>query len=208
MKSKLSQTSGWRGGLAMSRFNQLFLFLSFFLDGCIFPFPTTVIFIAVSLISPSRSYYNAVISVVALVAGSIAGYALGHYLWLKPDGSFTQLAGYFFDHVPGFTILNYHYIQNLFLKWGNCIIIFSVILPLPYQAYSITAGVFDFNLVVFILLTIILYGLRFLLIAWLIIQFGEGVSIILQKNMRIIVLLIILVFLILLMIYLFGFHAS
>ena len=205
MQSLLSQFYLWTKRLAKGRFSQHFIFLSFFLDACVFPFPTTVIFITVSLLITSRSYYNALISTVAMVTGSIVGYAIGHYLWLLPTGEFTNFALYLFHHVPGFTEVNYHYIQNLALKWGYSILLFSTILPVPYQFYSITAGVFDFNLILFILLTLFFQGSRFLLIAWLTIKYGEGVKTILKKNLKIILLLCLIIISLILIFSLFGF---
>ena len=192
------KSSSWLEKLYKSRFSQLFIFCSFFLDACVFPFPTTVIFITVSLIRPSYSYYNALIASAGMVFGSILGYALGHYLWLIPDGNFTPLARYLFNYVPGFTELNYHYIQGLYLRWGYTILLFSLILPVPYQFYSITAGVFDFNLLLFTFLTLLFQGSRFLLIAWLTIRYGEGMKTLFQKNLKITVLTCIMIILILL----------
>ena len=207
MQNQLNQSSSWTKNLAKSRFSLMFIFASFFLDSCVFPFPTTVIFITASLINPSRSYINALIATVGMVTGSIVGYALGHYLWLLPDGNFTQLATYLFNHIPGFTVLNYHYMQSLLLKWGYSFLLFSVILPVPYQFYSISAGVFDFNIFVFIFLTLFFQGFRFFAFAWLTVRYGEGVKVIFRKNQKIIVIVSILIFLLILISLLYGFKS-
>jgi len=196
MNRELNRTYIWTKKLAKSRYILLFIFLFFFLDSCVFPFPTTVIFITVSLLHPVRSYHNAGIATLGMVTGSFLGYAIGHNLWLLPNGNFTQLALYFFHHTPGFTDLTYHYIQELFVKWGYSILALSVILPVPYQFYSITAGVFDFNLLAFTFATLLFQGLRFLIFAWLITTFGEAVLPSLQKNLKIIGIICICVILI------------
>jgi membrane protein YqaA with SNARE-associated domain len=205
MQRQLNNSSTWTKNLAKSRFSQGIIFISFFLDSCIFPFPTTVIFIAVSVIIPSRSYINALIATVGMVTGSILGYSIGQYLWLLPDGNFTQLATYLFNHIPGFTELNYHYMQSLLLKWGYTFLLFSLILPVPYQFYSITAGVFDFNFFAFILLTLLFQGVRFLTIAWLTVRYGEGVKIIVRKNQKLVVIICVLIVLLILISILYGF---
>ncbi len=207
MQSQLNQSSSWTKNLAKSQFSQLFIFLSFFLDACVFPFPTTVIFITVSLINPSKSYINALISTIGMVTGSLIGYSLGHYLWLLPDGNFTPIATYLFNHVPGFTELNYHHTQGLYLTWGHGLLLFSVILPVPYQFYSITAGVFDFNIFAFTFLTLLFQGARFLAIAWLTVKYGEGVKTLFRKNQKVIALICILLLLILLIFILLGFQS-
>lgn len=196
MNRELNKTYIWTKKLAQSRYIILFIFLSFFLDSSIFPFPTTVIFITVSLLHPARSYLNAAICTLGMVTGSLLGYAIGHNLWLLPNGNFTQLALYFLHHTPGFTDLTYHYIQDQFVKWGYSILALSVILPVPYQFYSITAGVFDFNLLAFTFATLLFQGLRFFLFAWLIITFGETVLPAIQKNLKIIAIICLCVILI------------
>ncbi len=189
MNRELSKTFSWIKKLAQSRYILLFIFIFFFLDSCIFPFPTTVIFITISLLHPTRSYLNAAIATLGMVTGSMIGYTIGHNLWLLPNGNFTQLALYFLHHTPGFTDLTYHYIQDMFVKWGYSILALSVILPVPYQFYSITAGVFDFNLLAFICATLLFQGLRFFIFAWLIIVFGEAVLPSIQKNLKIIAII-------------------
>jgi len=186
MKSLLNQTYAWTLQLAKSRYNLLFIFLFFFLDASIFPFPTTIIFITISLLHPSQSYYNAALAAIGMTTGSLVGYAFGNYMWLLPNGEFTAFAQYLFLHVPGLTIINYHAIQTLYLKWGYSLLCVSTVLPLPYQFFSVAAGVFKFNIYAFSLVTLLVQSVRFLIFAWLIIKYGEGVKLIFQKNLRII----------------------
>jgi len=124
-----------------------------------------------------------------MVLGAIVGYAIGHFLWLLPDGGFTQFAQYLFNHVPGFTEVNYLNAQNLYNKWSYSILLFSTVIPLPYQILSITAGAFEFNIYAFVLATMVFQGLRFFFLAWLIVRYGEGVTAIFKKNMKIIALI-------------------
>lgn len=196
MQIQFNQTYHWALRLAKSQFSLLFIFLSFLLDSCVFPFPTTVIFITVSMLHPARSYYNALIATLGMVAGSLIGYSIGHFSWLLPDGNFTQLALYFFHHTPGFTDQSYHYIQSLFITWGYGILLLSIFLPVPYQFYAITAGIFDFNILAFLLSTLIFQGFRFFLFGWLIIRFGEAVKPVIEKNLKVIALIFIAIILI------------
>ena len=196
MQNLLSRIYLWTKRTAISRFSLLFIFLSFLLDSCVFPFPTTVIFVTVSLLHPARSYFNALIATLGMVGGSLIGYTIGHFLWLLPDGNFTQLALFFFHHTPGFTDQSYHYTQNLFVTWGYSILLLSIILPVPYQFYAISAGVFDFNLAAFLFSTLFFQGFRFFLFAWLIVRYGEEVKPIIEKNLRIIALICIAIILV------------
>ena len=80
MQSLLGQTYAWTIKWSDGRFGLLVIFIFLFLDASIFPLPTTVIFITISLIQPSRSYYNTLIATAAMAIGSIVGYSIGHYL--------------------------------------------------------------------------------------------------------------------------------
>jgi membrane protein YqaA with SNARE-associated domain len=186
MRSLLKQTWDWTLNWSKSRYSVLALFLFMFIDASIFPLPTTVIFITMSLLYPSRSNYNALVATVGMVSGAVLGYGIGHFLWIHPDGGFTGLAHYFFNHIPGFTIDFYNYSRELYIKWSYGILFLSIILPIPYQVYAITAGAFDVNLIWFALLTFFFQGLRYYLLALLVIKFREGVKTIFQKNLKII----------------------
>ena len=195
MQSLVSQTFSWTKKLSKSRYSLLVIFLFLFLDASVFPLPTTIAFITISLIHPLRSYYNALLAVSGMVLGSILGYAIGQYLWLLPDGSYTQFAQYFFNHIPGFTEVNYQNAQNLYLNWSYSILFLSIILPIPYQVISITAGVFNFNIITFILATILFQGFRFFLLSWLIIKYGEEAKIIFRRNLKIITIVSVIIIL-------------
>jgi membrane protein YqaA with SNARE-associated domain len=186
MRSLFKQSFDWAHKWSKSRYSQLVLFVFLFSDASFFPLPTTIIFITISLLYPLRSKYNAVIATIAMVSGAVAGYGIGHYLWLNSEGGYTVIAQYFFTHIPGFTIDLYHNAQALYSKWSYGILFAAIILPIPYQFYSISAGAFDANILMFGFSTLLFQGLRFFGLAYLIDRFGEEVKIMFQKNLKII----------------------
>lgn len=186
MKSLLKQTYDWTLKWSKSRYSMLALFVFLFSDASFFPLPTTVIFITISLLYPLRSNFNAIVATIAMVLGSLAGYGIGHYLWLSSEGGYTAIAQYFFNHIPGFTIDLYHEAQALYSKWSYGILFAAIILPIPYQFYSISAGAFDSNFLIFGFSTLVFQGLRFFGLAYLVIRFGEEVKTMFQKNLKII----------------------
>ena len=204
MQSLLSQTYAWTKKWSNNRFGSLVIFIFLFLDASIFPLPTTVIFITISLIQPSRSYYNTLIATAAMAIGSIVGYSIGHYLWLLPDGNFTDFARFLFNHIPGFTEANYQNAQTLYLNWSYSILFFCIIIPIPYLFFSITAGAFDIGIVALAISTLVFQGFRFLIIAWLITRYGEGVKAIFYRNLKIIALISVVLLLIVLVVTKFG----
>jgi len=162
------------------------MFILVFIDGAVFPFPTTLIFITLSLFYPQRSNYNAVVATLAMSLGGILGYCIGYYQWLTPGGDFTPVAQFFFNHVPGFDIKLYQYISDLYNKWSYGIFFSAIFLPIPFQIYSISAGAFDVNVIIFGLTTFLFQGSRFFVLAFLVIKFGEGVKLIIQRHLKIV----------------------
>lgn len=173
MRSLLKQTYDWTLKLTKSRYSVLALFMFLFIDASFFPLPTTVIFITMSLLYPLRTNFNALVATLGMMAGSIVGYSIGHFLWIGAGGGFTDLAQYFFNHIPGFTADHYQSARELYIKWSYGILFSAIILPVPYQVYSVSAGAFDYNLLMFEMSTLIFQGLRFFLLAFLIIRFGK-----------------------------------
>jgi membrane protein YqaA with SNARE-associated domain len=186
MRGLLKQTYDWTLKWSKSRYSVLALFVFLFSDASIFPLPTTVIFITMSLLYPLRSKYNALIATIAMVCGATVGYCIGHYLWLSSEGGYTVIAQYFFNHIPGFTVDLYHNAQALYSKWSYGILFAAIVLPIPYQFYSISAGAFDSNFFMFGFTTLLFQGLRFFGLAYLIARFGEDVKTMFQKNLKII----------------------
>jgi len=205
MQSLWNKIYVWTKKWSNSRYSLLVLFLFLFIDASVFPLPTTVIFITISLIQPSRSYYNALTATLAMFLGAIAGYTVGFHLWLMPDGSFTPFAQYLFHHIPNFTEVNYLNAQSLYVRWSYSILFFSILLPIPYHVFSITAGAFNFDLLGFAVATLVFQGFRFLLLAWLIIRYGEGVKTIFRENIKLIALVSALILLILIIATKLGF---
>lgn len=186
MKSLLDHSYLWAERWTRTKYSLLVLFVLVFLDSSLFPFPTTIIFITLSLFYPQRSNLNALVATMAMVIGGLAGYCIGYYMWLTPGGNFTPFARFFFDHVPGFDVNLYQYISDLYNRWSYGIFFSAVFLPVPFQIYSITAGAFDVSVIIFGITTFLFQGIRFFALAFLVMKFGEGVKFILQKHLKMI----------------------
>jgi membrane protein YqaA with SNARE-associated domain len=204
MKNLLDQSYSWAEDWTRSRFGIWSLFILVFIDASLFPFPTTILIIAFSLFNHKRSMYNAIAATLAMGIGGMLGYAIGHYTWLTQEGDFTSVARFFFNHVPGFDVNRYNYISTLYNKWSYGIFFSAIFMPIPFQIYSITAGAFNVNFIIFAMTTFLFQGMRFFVLAYLCLKFGERVKVILQKNMKVVAAIIsaILVFYILGVIFL------
>lgn len=193
MKSLLNQTLSDRIKWPGNRIDLLVIFISLFLDASLFPLPTTITFITVALIRPANSYYIAFVAVAGMVTGAITGYFIGHCLWLLPDGSFTHFARFCFEYIPGFSVTNYQSARHIFSQGIYGILFFTIVVPIPYLFFSITAGAFDLNILILLFATLIFQGFRFFLLGWLIIRYGQGVKDKLRKNFSVMVVILILI---------------
>ena len=156
------------------------LFVLAFAESTFFPVPPDVLLIALALGNRSRAFYFALLCSVASVLGGMVGYGVGHFAWLT-DGGFTTLAQFFFDHIPGFDQALYYEVGRRFTEWGFVIIFSAGFTPIPYKIFTISAGAFDINFVMFVIASVVSRSARFFLVAGLIWKFGEPIKAFIEK---------------------------
>jgi len=161
---------------AESPYGTLALFILAFIESVFFPVPPDVLLIALALGGIAKSFKFALICSIGSVSGAIVGYTLGHFLWLQPDGDFTNFANFFFENIPGFTTDLYNSIKALYDEWNFWVIFTAGFTPIPYKVFTITSGVFDINFVLFLIASIISRSARFFLVAGLIWKFGPSIK--------------------------------
>jgi membrane protein YqaA with SNARE-associated domain len=171
----LKRFHNWSLQLANTKRGALALFICAFADASFFGLPTPVLFIALVLLNVSKAYRYALIGVLGTLAGSMAGYSIGHFAWINNEGQFTGFAQFLFNNIPGFSEAGYEKIHFLYEKWDYWILFTAAALPLPYKIFSISAGVFDVNLIIFCFVTLISQGIKFLILAFLVIKLGPEV---------------------------------
>jgi len=166
---------------ADTRYGTPALALISFAESSFFPIPPDVLQIALSVSRPRLSFYYAAVSSVASVAGGVAGWYIGSFLW---DG----MSGFFYNYVPGFTPETFEkvklkYEQNAFLA-----IFGAAFTPIPFKVFTIAAGVFGISLKTLIIASAIGRSARFFLVATMIYFFGEQAKTLLEKYFEIITL--------------------
>jgi membrane protein YqaA with SNARE-associated domain len=152
------------------------LFLCAFIDASVFGLPTPVLFLALALLNIKKVYKYALVGILGTLSGAIAGYSIGHFAWLNTNGEFTGLAQFLFNNIPGFSEEGYNKIHILYAKWDFWILFIAAALPLPYKIFSISSGVFDINIFIFCIATLISQGIKFFLLGLLTIKLGPEVK--------------------------------
>lgn len=166
----------WVLGWAESPSGPAALFILAFCESVFFPVPPDVLLIALALGNSKKSFRFALNCSFGSVIGAMVGYSLGHFAWIGSSGEFTGFAQFFFHNIPGFTVQMYERIQNLFDKWNFWVIFTAGFTPIPYKVFTITAGVFQVNFLMFLLASVISRSARFFLFAWLIWKYGPGIK--------------------------------
>ncbi len=176
MKEWYKRLHGWCLQWANTKWGAWALFICAFFDASVFGLPTPMLFFALALLNIKKTYRYALFGVFGTLAGAIAGYSIGHFAWLNADGEFTGLAQFLFNNIPGFTESGYDNIHLLYTKWDFWVLFVAAALPLPYKIFSISSGVFDVNIFIFCIATLISQGIKFFILAILTIKLGPEVK--------------------------------
>lgn len=169
---------------AETPYGPIALFILAFTESVFFPIPPDILLIALALGSIKKSFRFALYCTTGSVAGAFVGYAVGHFAWISPNGNFTGFANFFFNNIPGFSITLFNSIKALFNQWDFWVIFTAGFTPIPYKVFTVTAGVFDINLFMFFIASIVSRGARFFLVAWLLWKFGPNIKLFIEKYLN------------------------
>ena len=170
----------WVLSWAHSPFGERALFVLALAESSFFPVPPDVLLIALVLGKRETWLRLAILCSIASVIGGLAGYAIGYYLWYSGD-SFSSIAMFFFNNIPGFTIESFNAVSKLYDVYSFWIVFTAGFTPIPYKIITITAGVANINVSIFIVASVISRSLRFFLVAWLIFKFGKSINAFINK---------------------------
>ena len=159
----------WVLGWAHTPYGVSALVVLCFAEASFFPIPPDPLLIALCLGAPHRSFRLAAWGTAASVTGGIVGYLLG---W----GAWSLLGDFFFAWVPGVTPEAFSTVQDLYERWDFWAVFLAGLTPIPYKAFTLSAGVFAIQFPIFVVASILSRGLRFFLISGLIWKFGASVS--------------------------------
>jgi membrane protein YqaA with SNARE-associated domain len=176
MKNWFKRLHVWSLQWANTKWGIWALVICAFADASFFGLPTPILFLALALLNIKKAYKYALFGTLGTLAGAIAGYSIGHFAWLNTNGEFTRLAQFLFNNIPGFSEAGYDKIHILYAKWDFWILFVAAALPLPFKIFSISSGVFDINILIFCIATLISQGIKFFLLAILTIKLGPEVK--------------------------------
>lgn len=145
-----------------------------FAESSFFPIPPDVMLVPMALARPGRAYVFATWCMLTSVAGGILGYAIGALLYDSIGAWLIQIYGYG-DKVESF--------REAYAQWGAWIILLKGLTPIPYKVVTITSGFAGYNIVLFILFSIIARSTRFFALAFLLHRYGAQAKEIIEKRL-------------------------
>ena len=164
----------WTMSLAQTRHAERSLAGVSFVESSFFPIPPDVLLIPMVLADRSKWIRYATVCTLASVAGALLGYFLGAVLFETIGQRIIAL----YSAEDAFS-----QIQSWYDRWGAWGVLLGAVTPFPYKVLTIFSGFTGFNLVVFILVSIVGRGMRFFLVSWLLHRFGTPIRDFIERHL-------------------------
>jgi membrane protein YqaA with SNARE-associated domain len=145
-----------------------------FAESSFFPAPPDAMLIPMVLARPDKAWFFATLCTVSSVAGGLLGYYIGAALYDSVGHWLIHLYGYG-DKVEAF--------REAYARWGAWIILLKGLTPIPYKIVTITSGFAGYNIILFVLFSIIARGMRFFLVAFLLNRYGPQARVIIEERL-------------------------
>jgi len=145
-----------------------------FAESSFFPVPPDVMLIPMSLARPGRAWLYAAICTAASVLGGVLGYAIGALLYDSLGQWLINRYG-LGDKVQAF--------RAGYAEYGAWIILLKGLTPIPYKLVTITSGFADFNIWLFVVLSVIARGGRFFFVAVLLNRYGDWIRVKIEEHL-------------------------
>jgi membrane protein YqaA with SNARE-associated domain len=175
MKDWFKKVNNWIVYLANTKWGTFALFICAFADASFLPLPVTTFFLVLILLNRRKLYKYILFVVLGTITGALAGYTIGHYAWVKPDGEFTGVVQFLFNNIPGFSLAVYEKVQTLYTKWDFWILSGATVTPLPYGMFSVTSGAFNINIFIFFVTTLISQVIKYVFLAFFTVIIGPKI---------------------------------
>ncbi|MDC0060927.1 DedA family protein [Candidatus Pelagibacter sp.] len=154
--------------LAAHKSSKYYLAFISFIESSFFPIPPDVMVIPMVISKKDDFFKIFLISTIFSVLGGILGYFIGAFFF---DLGMQVMT--FYNYEEKLINLKSNLINSEgFYAWLG-ILFLAGFTPLPYKVFTIASGLIGFNLLIFILISLISRGLRFFIVSYLSYRFGN-----------------------------------
>ena len=164
-------------GLAAHKSSKYYLAIVSFVESSFFPIPPDIMVVPM-VISKKKDFFKIfLIATIFSVLGGILGYFIG---------------AFFFE--IGMKIMNFYNYEDKLINFKNDLInsegfyawlgilFLAGFTPLPYKVFTISSGLIGFNIIIFIIISLISRGLRFFIVSYLSYKFGNLFTQFMEKH--------------------------
>ena len=164
--------------LAGHKSSKFFLGIMSFVESFVFPIPPDVLIIPMTIAKKNEWVKIALIATIGSVLGACLGYLIGYVFFNEIGVKIFELYG----------VDNTSFLKDKMSSEGGTIAWMTLLAiagfsPIPFKLLTITSGFVNFNLLYFIVVSLITRGSRFFLIAFLIGNFGSAMKKIIEKKL-------------------------
>jgi len=153
--------------LAAHKSSKYYLALVSFIESSFFPIPPDVMVVPMVISKKNDFIKIFLISTIFSVLGGILGYFIGAFFF---DIGIQIMS--FYGYENKLTDLKDNLINSEgFYAWLG-ILFLAGFTPLPYKVFTIASGLIGFNILIFIIISLISRGLRFFIVSYLSYKFG------------------------------------
>ena len=149
------------------------------IESIFFPLPVDPLLVAMGVSRPKKSLWYAFLTTTFSVLGALGGYWIGATLWAS-----TQ--DFFFQYV--FSPEIFQVVTQKFNENAGLSIFLASFTPLPYKAFTISAGVANIPISTLVIFSILGRGGRFFLLGGLIYFFGAAIKDFIDKHFNTLVI--------------------
>ena len=154
--------------LASNKGSNLYLGVVSFVESSFFPIPPDVMIVPMVLAKKDSYLRIFFIATIFSVLGGIFGYLIG-YLFI--DLAMNVIEFYNYENKVLKLKMDLSQGRGMVIWLGTLFL--AGFTPLPYKVFTITSGLIAFDIIVFIIISLISRGLRFFLVSFLTAKFGE-----------------------------------
>ena len=163
--------------LAAHKSSKYYLAIVSFIESSFFPIPPDVMVIPMVISKKDDFLKIFLITTIFSVLGGILGYFIGAFFF---DMGMQVMT--FYGYEDRLISLKNNLINSEgFYAWLS-ILFLAGFTPLPYKVFTIASGLIGFNILVFIVISLISRGLRFFIVSYLSYKFGNLFTKFMEKH--------------------------
>jgi membrane protein YqaA with SNARE-associated domain len=163
--------------LAAHKSSKYYLAAVSFIESSFFPIPPDVMIVPMVISKKDDFFKIFLITTIFSVLGGTLGYFIGAFFF---DIGMQVVT--FYGYEDKLISLKNNLINSEgFYAWLS-ILFLAGFTPLPYKVFTIASGLIGFNIIIFVVISLISRGLRFFIVSYLSYKFGDIFTQFMQKH--------------------------